>query len=368
MTKRLLILEDGTTFRGTAFGDQTSTYGEVVFNTGMTGYQEVISDPAYYGQIITLTYPLIGGYGINRDDFESITPFINGLVVKKAIHHPSNFRSEESLDQFLQAHGIPGISGVDTRMLTRVLRNKGTMRGAIVNAEQSIEEVVERLRTKEEETDQVKQTSISKPYIVPGRGLRIVLIDLGMKHSLLRELTERQCHITVVPYNYDADCILRFKPDGVLLSNGPGNPEHVQETVETLERLLDKIPVFSIGLGHQLFAKACGVKTKKLKVGHHGTSYPVKDLANDKTWITTQNRNYTVDESSIENTDLTITHRSLNDHSVEGLKHNVFPAFSVQFNPEGSPGSEETNSLFDTFLKLIKQYQVKQEVNIHAKK
>src|SRR5699024_8220039 len=219
---------------------------------------------------------------------------------------------------------------------------------------------------KSENTDLVSETSIVKPYIVPGRGKRIVIIDLGLKHSILRELTERDCHVTVVPYDYSAEAILRFRPDGILLSNGPGNPTFIPETVETVKQLLGRIPLFGIGLGHQLFALACGAETEKLHTGHHGTNYPVKQLEKDRTWLTTQSRNYTVIESTVSEANLIVTYRSLNNDTVEGLKHNEHAAFSVQFNPEGAPGPDETNFLFDEFIDMIDREQTKNEVHIDA--
>lgn len=361
MSKRQLVLEDGTTFIGEAFGSDVTKYGEIIFNTGITGYQEVITDPSYYNQIVTLTYPLAGGYGINRDDFESITPFISGLIVKEISHDPSNFRCEETLDSFLKAHHIPGISGIDTRKLTKIIREKGTMKATITDADIENDVVQLRLDKRSEPTEQVSETSITKPYIVPGRGKRVVVIDLGLKHSILRELTERDCHITVVPYDYNVESILRFRPDGILLSNGPGNPEYIQETVDTVKALIGKVPLFGIGLGHQVFALACGAKTEKMHIGQHGTKYPVTQLETGQTWLATQSRHYTVIESSVEQANLTVTYRALNEKTVEGLKHNEHKAFSVQFNPEGSPGPNETNFLFDEFIDMIKN-----EVQIDA--
>lgn len=360
MHNRKLVLEDGTTFTGKAFGGGSETEGEVIFNTGMTGYQEILSDPNYFGHIAVMTYPTIGAYGINRDDFEAITPFMNGMIVKELTEAPSNFRSEETLDQFMKEYNIPGISGIDTRMLTRHLRNKGTMRGKIMDVTEN-----DVTFTTEEEMLAAK-TSVSKPYIVPGSGLRIVVIDLGMKQSVLHELTNRACDVTVVPYNYKAEEIMRFKPDGVLLSNGPGNPALLTETVETISALLGKVPLFGIGLGHQLFALSCGAKTSRLHVGNYGTSFPVKDLQTDQTWLTTQSRLFYVDESSLAETELDVTFRSINDGTVEGLSHRKFKAISVQFNPEGAPGASETNYLFDTFLTMIDQNRVKNGVEKHA--
>jgi carbamoyl-phosphate synthase small subunit len=366
MLNRKLVLEDGTVFIGKGFGSNKEVSGEVVFNTGMTGYQEIISDPSYCGQIVTLTYPLIGNYGINRDDFETVAPFISGLIVKEYSEYPSNFRSEENIDSFLKAHDIPGIAGIDTRKLTKVIRNAGTMRGYIANEEIPEEELLKRLASTSVSHDQVKQTSTTKPYIVPGRGHRIVLVDFGMKHGILRELTERNCHVTVVPYNYPADNILRLKPDGIVLTNGPGDPIDVPEAIEMIQKIIPTIPVFGICLGHQLLALACGAETEKMKFGHRGGNHPVKDLENDKTFLTSQNHGFAVKRSSLEKTDLELTQIALNDNSVEGIKHRVYPAFSVQYHPESSAGPEDSNYLFDDFLTLIENHLMKQEEEVYA--
>ncbi|SDJ73659.1 carbamoyl phosphate synthase small subunit [Sediminibacillus albus] len=357
MQKRQLVLEDGTRFIGSGFGSDREISGEVVFNTGMTGYQEILSDPSYCGQIVTMTYPLIGNYGINRDDFETITPSINGLIVKEVCDFPSNYRSEESLDSFLKANDIPGLAGIDTRKLTRIIRRHGTMSGMITSAEYSVEAIIDLLNQQKPVNNQVELVSTVKPYVVPGRGRRIVLVDFGMKHGILRELTKRNCHVTVVPYHYSAESIMRLKPEGVMLSNGPGDPKHVGEAIEMIRNIVDKIPVFGICLGHQLLALACGADTEKLRFGHRGANHPVKDLATNKTVMTSQNHGYTVTKSSLANTGLMLTQIALNDQTVEGIKHRVYPAFSVQYHPESSPGPEDTYQLFDQFLSNITIHQ-----------
>ncbi|QST01520.1 glutamine-hydrolyzing carbamoyl-phosphate synthase small subunit [Pontibacillus sp. ALD_SL1] len=360
--KRQLILEDGTVFIGEALGSENLTSGEVVFNTGMTGYQEILSDPSYCGQIITLTYPLIGNYGINREDFETINPFVSGLVVKEACYHPSNFRSEETLDAYLKARDIPGISGIDTRMLTKKIRQYGTMKGAFASIEQSPKEVLAALENESFPTDQVQRVSTVKPYVVPGRGERIVLVDYGMKHGILREFTKRNCHVTVVPYSTTAEDILKLKPDGVMLSNGPGDPKDVPEAVEMIQGVLGKLPLFGICLGHQLFALACGADTVKMKFGHRGSNHPVKDIATGRVYMTSQNHGYAVEEASVEATDLQISQYALNDESVEGLFHPKYTAFSVQYHPESAPGPEDSNGLFDEFLSIVKRDKRRERV------
>lgn len=365
MGKCKLVLEDGTIFIGEAFGSELEMSGEVVFNTAMSGYQEIISDPAYYGQIVTLTYPSVGSYGINRDDFEAVAPAINGIVVKEVCDDPSNFRSDETLSSLLKAYNIPGIAGIDTRKLTKHIRNQGTMKGMITNIDQSSESIVEQLKSSQEINNPVNYTSTVKPYVVPGRGKRVVLVDFGVKHGIMRELTKRNCHITVVPYDYNAEQIMRLKADGILLSNGPGNPKDVEVAIEMIQQLIATTPMFGIGLGHQLMALAMGANTEKMLFGHRGNNHAVKDIKLQKTILTMQNHSYTVEKESLAKTDLQVTHVALNDNTIEGIRHKVHPAFSVQFYPESSPGPEEGSYLFDEFLTTISTFQAK-EVRTHA--
>lgn len=366
MLKRQLVLEDGMVFTGEGFGSQTERLGEVIFHTGMTGYQELISNPSCSGQMMVMTYPLIGNYGMNRDDYETITPFIHGLIVKEYCDHPSNFRSEENLSQFLEANEIPGIAGIDTRKLTRYIRENGTMKGCITMASESAEDVVNRIGKNTSEQNLVQQVSTGKPYVVPGQGARIVLVDFGMKHGILRELMKRNCHITIVPYNYSSENILRLKPDGILLSNGPGNPKAIPGAIEMIEEVLGNVPVFGMCLGHQLLALACGANTEKMIVGHHGSNHPVKDLVLGKTYMTAQNHHYLVTHKSIEKNDLDVTHVGLNDRSIEGFRHKAYSAFGIQFHPEGAPGAEDTIEEFDTFLQLIARAKAEKGAETHA--
>ena len=351
--KRQLILEDGTVFIGTGFGADEEKIGEVVFNTGMTGYQEILSDPSYCGQIVTLTYPLIGNYGINRDDFETITPAIAGFVVKEVADLPSNWRCELTLDEYFKINNIPGIAGIDTRKLTRIIRQHGTLKGAITSIDSKPEEIIEQLKSTELRRDQVKQVSTKSAYPSPGRGPRVVLVDYGMKHGILRELNNRGCDVVVVPYNVTAKEVLNLSPDGIMLSNGPGDPKDVPEAIEMIQGVQGKVPLFGICLGHQLFALANGADTAPLKFGHRGSNHPVKELATGKVAITSQNHGYTVQEESIKETPLEVTHVALNDGTVEGLKHEEYPAFTVQYHPEASPGPEDANGLFDQFINMI---------------
>ncbi|WP_100374648.1 carbamoyl phosphate synthase small subunit [Bacillus sp. FJAT-45037] len=351
--KRQLILEDGTVFVGEGFGAEATMKGEVVFNTGMTGYQEILSDPSYCGQIVTLTYPLIGNYGINRDDFESITPAISGLIVKEVELEPSHWKNEESLHTFLLEKGIPGLSGIDTRKLTRLIREHGTLRGRICEIDAEVKEVVEGLHLGGWQHNQVETVSVRDPYHAPGDGERIVLVDFGMKHGILQSLIERQCDVVVVPYHTSAKEIMRLRPDGVLLSNGPGDPKDVPGAIEMIEELFGRVPIFGICLGHQLLALASGATTSKLSFGHRGSNHPVREIETGKIDITAQNHGFTVDLDSLKGTRLKMTHEAVNDGTVEGLKHLDFAAFSVQYHPEASPGPQDANHLFDSFLQMI---------------
>ncbi|OWV37976.1 carbamoyl phosphate synthase small subunit [Bacillus spizizenii] len=349
--KRRLVLENGAVFEGEAFGSLEHSMGEVIFNTGMTGYQEILSDPSYCGQIVTLTYPLIGNYGINRDDFESITPFVKGLIIKELCELPSNWRSAYTLDEYLKMKNIPGLQGIDTRKLTRMIRTAGALKGTFASPDEDIEAVLKRLNETELPRNQVSQVSAKTAYPSPGRGKRIVLVDFGMKHGILRELNKRKCDVIVVPYNITAEEVLQLKPDGIMLSNGPGDPKDVPEAIEMIKGVLGKVPLFGICLGHQLFGLACGANTEKMKFGHRGSNHPVKELATGKVALTSQNHGYTV--SSISETELEVTHIAINDDTIEGLKHKTLPAFTVQYHPEASPGPEDANHLFDRFIEMI---------------
>ncbi|KMY45067.1 carbamoyl phosphate synthase small subunit [Bacillus sp. FJAT-27916] len=358
--KRQLILEDGTIMIGEAFGGEIDKIGEVVFNTGMTGYQEILSDPSYCGQIITMTYPLIGNYGINRDDFESIMPSLAGLIVKEVADFPSNWRSGFSLDEYMKIKNIPGISGIDTRKLTRMIRERGTVKGVICSITKDPEMMLHQVRATVLPKNQVQKVSTKKPYPSPGRGHRVVVVDFGMKHGILRELNNRGCDVIVVPHNTTAEEIMTLCPDGIMLTNGPGDPENVPEAIEMIKEVLGKVPLFGICLGHQLFALACGAETEKMKFGHRGSNHPVKDLRTGKVALTSQNHGYTVNPDSVIGTEMEITHIALNDGTVEGLKHKEFDAFTVQYHPEASPGPEDANYLFDQFITMIEQAKLKE--------
>lgn len=357
--KRLLILEDGSVYEGEGFGSSRYQMGELVFNTGMSGYQEVLSDLSYCGQIVMMTYPMIGNYGINCDDFESLDPAVFGFVVRECCEAPSNFRSDYTLDEFLKQKDIPGISGVDTRAITRKLRNSGTMRAIMADEGAGVEAIVAMLRSSELMHDQVARVSTKNAFPIPNRGKRVVLIDFGAKNGIIRELSRRNCDLTVVPYDTSAKEILAMKPDGVMLSNGPGDPKDVPVAIETIRELMGQVVIFGICLGHQLISLASGANTVKLKFGHRGCNHPVMNLANGKVEMTSQNHGYAVEEASLKDTDLVMTHQALNDKSVEGVRHSKYPIFSVQYHPEASPGPEDSNYLFDQFMELMEKEAVK---------
>ena len=352
-----LVLEDGSVYKGYGIGADIEMAGEGVFNTAMTGYQETLSDPSYNGQIITFTYPLIGNYGINRDDYETINPSIKGIVTREICRKPSNFRKEFTLDEVLKDLNIPGISGIDTRSLTKKIREHGTIKGIITGIEKDAQKVAESLRKNNLPTNQIEQVSTKKAFLSSGLGKRVVLIDLGMKSGIMRELNLRGCDIIVMPHDASAKEILRQKPDGIMLSNGPGDPVDVPETISTIKDLIGKVPIFGICMGHQLISLACGAKTYKLKFGHRGANQPVKNLITGKVDITAQNHGYAVDIDSLKDTDLELTHIAVNDGTCEGVRHKKYSVFSVQYHPEASPGPHDPNYLFDQFIENMKKYK-----------
>lgn len=351
--ERLLVLEDGTIYRGFAFGSDIFRIGELVFNTSMTGYQEIITDNSYCGQIITMTYPLIGNYGINGDDNESLEPALFGLAVRDYCPEPNNWRSRETLDQYLKQKSIPGIYGIDTRALTLKIREAGTMKAAMAAADADTDTLVSQLRSADYLHDQVKRVSTARPFPVPNRGHKVVLMDFGEKLGIIRELSKWNCDLIVVPWNTDAEQIMEYHPDGVMLSNGPGDPADIPEAIDTVRRLLGQVSIFGICLGHQLISLACGARTFKLKFGHRGSNHPVKNLSTGRVEITAQNHGYSVDIGSLAGTGLEVTHESLNDKTCEGVRHQEFPVFSVQYHPEASSGPHDSNYLFDEFIALM---------------
>ncbi|MFC3419761.1 glutamine-hydrolyzing carbamoyl-phosphate synthase small subunit [Salinicoccus hispanicus] len=351
--KRYLVLEDGTVYEGYPFGANKTSEGELVFNTTMTGAQEVITDLSYTDQIITFTYPLIGNTGMNTEDNESLMAQARGVVVREASTGPSNFRTSETIDEFLKRHDIPGISGIDTRSITRKLRSGGVMK-AIITDETYHEDLIELLQNSSFRTDQVKRVATKTPYISTGPGPRVVLIDYGKKENIVRHLNSFGCDVTVVPYDTTAKEIKQMRPDGVMLSNGPGDPANIPDQINTVKELLG-IPLFGICMGHQVFGIACGAKTFKMKFGHRGSNHPVKNLATGKIEISSQNHGYSIDPDSLRGTGLEVTHIALNDNTVEGLRHTEYPAFSVQYHPEASSGPHDPEYLFKEFIDLMKQ-------------
>lgn len=349
-----LILEDGSKFQGKAFGSIKEESGEVVFNTSMTGYQEIFTDYSYTGQILVMTYPMIGNYGINKLDVESAKPAISGLIVREYCRKPSNWKNEMDLETYLKQNDIMGIEGIDTRKLVKYLRDKGTMNSLITTDISNYDSIVERLRSEDiSKKNYTKDVSTKEVYRLEGNGPRIAVMDFGLKLNILRILKSYDCDITVFPYNTKAEEILKGGFDGVFLSNGPGNPENLLESVENIKKLLNYKPMFGICMGHQLLSMANGAKTYKLKFGHRGGNHPVKDLQTNKVYITSQNHGYAVDEQSIDHKQIIVTHRNLNDGTIEGIKHKFLPIFSVQFHPEASPGPMQSKYLFEQFLSYI---------------
>lgn len=341
-----LILENGMVFEGNAFGYLSDSVGEVVFTTGMTGYQEVLTDPSYYGQIVTMTYPLIGNYGVNLEDVESNSPKVRGFIVREKCSFPSNFRCEMNLDDYLKQNKIVGLEGIDTRALTKVLRNNGTMKGIIVVneiGEQDINDRIEAYSNKEA----VKNVTTDKVYTIEGKGKHVAVMDFGIKTNILRCFKKRGCKLTVFPANTKAEDILAINPDLVFLSNGPGDPQDVPESIENIKKLIGKKPIVGICLGHQLLTLALGGTTTKLKFGHRGCNHPVKDLETNKVTITSQNHGYVVETLPEE---VVATHININDGTIEGMKHKTLPIFSVQFHPEASAGPHDSEYIFDKFM------------------
>ena len=355
MKKRRLILEDGSVYEGIAFGADNYRMGELIFQTGMSGYQEIISDLSYYGQIVMMTYPAMGNCGINRDDFESISPMVFGFVVKEYCEKPSNFRSDMTLDAFMKLKGIPGIADIDTREITRKIRDHGTLKAIMADEDANVEEVVAMLKNSELPHDGVQQVSAQKPFPIPSRDAKVVMVDIGTKFAVIREFNMRGCDLVVVPYNMSAEDILAIHPDGVVFSGGPGAPEDIPETIATCKALLGKLPMLGIGLGHEVIACACGAKVVKMKVGHHGNSSPVRNLKKNKIEFTAQNHGYEIAEDSLIGTGLIVTYKALNDNSIEGCEHETYPLLSFSFEPEAAPGADDCNYIFDDFCKMMQE-------------
>ena len=372
--KAVLALADGKFFIGKALGAIGEVTGEVVFNTSMTGYQEILTDPSYHGEIVTMTYPQIGNYGINPEDIESGRPFLSGFVVKESCSFPSNFRSEMSLDAYLKKNNIVSIEGIDTRALVRHIRTVGAQTGIISSTDTDPDSLIERARKAPSIVgrDLVKEVTCREPY-QPSEGLwtlgegyadcsqtqrpyKVVAYDFGIKRNILRNLATLGCNVTVVPATTSAEEILNMNPDGVFLSNGPGDPEPLHYAQENIRNLLGKVPVFGICLGHQLLSIASGGRTYKLKFGHRGGNQPVLDHKRQQVEITAQNHGFAVDEKSLTE-NIKVTHINLNDNTVEGIQHLSLPAFSVQYHPEASPGPHDSQYLFERFIEMMENHK-----------
>lgn len=354
-----LVLEDGSFYKGMSAGIEKRVTGEVVFNTSMTGYQEILTDPSYYGQIVVMTYPLIGNYGVNSEDVQSKQPQVSGFVMRELCEYPSNWLKSGTLANYLQKNKIPAVSGVDTRSIVRKLRDNGTMNGMLTPQMPTAEEIAELAGWTMH--DHVQRVTTEKVYGLPGDGFHVAVLDFGIKQNIIESLRRLGCMVTVFPADTGAERLLSHNPDGIMLSNGPGDPKDNVEAIANIRDLLGKKPVFGICLGHQLLALAAGADTEKLRFGHRGGNHPVKDLTSDRVYITSQNHGYAVIEETLAATSFAVTHRNLNDMTVEGIEDKALQAFSVQFHPEACPGPQENHYLFQRFIDNM-------EVDAHAKR
>lgn len=358
--ERKIILEDGTVLQGKGFGSPSEKMVELVFNTSMVGYQEILSDPSYTYQAVVMTYPLIGNYGMAKDDYETLKPSMSGLIVREYCDEPSNFRCTATLGQIMEKYDIAGLSGVDTRKLARHIRNFGSCKAIITDATTDTKEALDRLTAWELPRDAVSLVSTKTQYHsgkIEKESFHVVAIDCGMKANIVRELAKKGCRVTVVPWDTAASVIEEMKPDGVFISNGPGDPADVEATTKCIRQLIGKFPIFGICLGHQIISRAYGAKTYKLKFGHRGGNHPVKNLLTDQIEITSQNHSYAVDPESIQGTPLEVTHLNLLDNTIEGVRCDRDKVFSVQYHPESAPGPQDSNYLFDYFLNNMKQWK-----------
>ena len=352
-----IILEDGQEYYGYGFGADKTAVLEIVFNTSMVGYQEILSDPSYTYQAVVMTYPLIGNYGMADDDYERDTPTLGALIVREYNDEPSNFRSNASLSGVMKKHGIPGIYGIDTRKLNRSIRDYGSRKVLITDVSTTLERGLTILRTTNILSDAVSRVSCDKimSSYAEKPQYHVVAIDCGMKRNIVRSLNKRGCNVTIVPWNTPEEKIIALDPDGIFISNGPGDPTDVPQTIETIKKLLGKYPIFGICLGHQIISLAYGAQTYKLKFGHRGGNHPVRNLETNKIEITSQNHSYAVDAASLAQTPLVVTHINLLDHTVEGVKCDKDNVFSVQYHPESAPGPQDSAYLFDRFIKMMEE-------------
>lgn len=352
-----IVLEDGEEYYGYGFGADKEAICEIVFNTSMVGYQEIVSDPSYTYQMVVMTYPLIGNYGITDDDYETKQPTIGGMVVREYNDLPSNFRYTKTLSEYLEENDIPGIAGIDTRKLTRSIREKGSRKVIITDIQISKQEALKKLQQTDIPRDAVAKVSCKKKWYsrTANAKYNVVAVDCGIKLNIVRSLNARGCNVTVVPYHTTAEEIINLKPDGIFLSNGPGDPEDVTEVIQLVKELKGKYPIFGICLGHQMISLAYGAKTYKLKFGHRGGNHPVVNLENGKIEITSQNHSYAVDDESLKKTELMVTHKNILDNTIEGVECKKDKVFSVQYHPESAPGPQDSGYLFDKFITLLKK-------------
>jgi carbamoyl-phosphate synthase small subunit len=363
----IIYLEDGTIFKGQGFGKCGTAVGEIVFNTSMSGYQEILTDPSYAGQIVTMTYPLIGNYGVNSFEHESSKVHARGFIVKRPSSKTSNYMSENSIDEMLKSMGVVGVCDVDTRSITRKIRSTGALKCVISNeglSELQLKELIEIEKAKSENF--MEEVSTKEIIHIKGDGPKVALIDFGAKNNIVNNLKLRGCDITIFPYNTSYEDVMDICPDGVLLSNGPGDPKDVHEGIELARMIIDKVPTFGICLGHQILALALGGDTYKMKYGHRGGNHGVYDIDIDKAFISSQNHGYAVDPESLKDKDIIVTHINLNDNTIEGIKHKELPVFSVQFHPEGAPGPTDTSYLFDKFVALAEKAEVNYGIRCNA--
>lgn len=353
MKDKKIVLENGREFFGHGFGADCERTAELVFNTSVVGYQEVLSDLSYTGQIVLMTYPLIGNYGINDEDFESKTPSMSGMIVRDYTDSPSNFRYTKTLSEAMEDFGIPGISGVDTRQIARIIRDEGSQRVLITDADMPLEECLAKLQAWEYPRDVVRQVSCKRRWYsrTSNPKYNVAVLDCGIKLNIVREMNRMGCNVTVLPFDTKPADILRLEPDGLFLSNGPGDPENVTEVIETVRALKGQLPIFGICLGHQMIALACGAHTYKMKFGHRGGNHPVLNQDTGRIEITSQNHSFAVDPESLRGTGLRVTHINLLDQTIEGVEDAANRMFSVQYHPESAPGPQDSNYLFEKFLK-----------------
>ena len=355
--RRKIVMENGLEMEGRGFGAPVDAVNEIVFNTAMAGYQEIVTDPSYTAQAVVMTYPLIGNYGITDEDYETKTPTLGGMIVREYNDVPSNFRYTKTLSEILEENGIPGIQGIDTRKLTRVIRDEGSQKVLITSADTPHEEAMEILRGYQMPTDQVRRVSCRKKWYARTANHRfnVVAVDCGIKLNIIRKLNEFGCNVTVAPYDTPAETILSFAPDGLFLSNGPGNPEDVGPVIELVRQLHGKLPIFGICLGHQMISLAFGAQTYKMKFGHRGGNHPVKNMLTGKIEITSQNHSYAVRPESLRGTPLQMTHVNLLDNTLEGLRSDAEQLFSVQYHPESAPGPQDSAYLFGEFIAMMEK-------------